>query len=335
MTDFSSMVARLEAFIGRQDPGRNSPGISAFSQLPVGFSYETYLFTLSWQDDSGPCQEDMVMRMEPEFGLIPPYDVRPQYELLSRLHGSTIPVPEVFWLEASGDVLGRPFFIMGRIPGETMFAYAQKHPESLPDLRRQLVEVIIDLHQLDWRALGLGILGVPENLHDNIENEIDRWKRELDKSMLFPYPFLDEIHRYLRNNIPDAQDIAFCHCDIQPANILVENGRISGVLDWELATLGDPLADLGWSCATIEKFFGSEWNENDYIRQYYQQRTGRRINDDHLNFWKILSFYKGITMVFTGLRAGLELPQPKANLLGLYPTNMATFPDAAARLMGF
>lgn len=335
MSTTETITARLEPFVRAHAPERADLAITAMHKLPVGFSYETYLFTLAWRDGDTRRTEDLVMRMEPEHGLIPPYDVRPQYELLKRLHGHALPVPEAYWLEASGSVLGRPFFIMERLPGETMYGYAMKHPERVPDLRRQLADVIVDLHQIDWQAMDLGVLGVPAHDRDHAEREIARWERELKDSMLAPYPLTAELFRYLKNNVPRAQRTAFCHGDIQPANLLVHEGKLSAVLDWELATLGDPLVDLGWSCATIEKYFGAAWNADDFILRHYEARTGTRVDREALRFWKVFAFVKGITMVCTGLRAGIELAEPKATLLGLYPVNMATFPDAAAKLIGF
>lgn len=335
MDSLEAVAHELAQYIRSKRPDDKDLEVTSIEMLPVGFSYETYLITVSWRGHDGMSSEDMVVRKEPAQGLIPPYDVRPQFELLKRLGGSGIPVPEVYWLEPTGTVLGRPFFIMERIYGETMFAYSTRYPQQVPSLREQMVNVIADLHELDWKSLGLGILGVPAHSRDHAEREIVRWEREFKKNELVPYPLMAELFRYLKSNVPRAERTCFCHCDVQPANILVNEGRMVALLDWELATVGDPLADLGWSCATIEKFFGPAWNEDDAIRRQYEARMRTSINDESLRFWKVFAFVKGITMVFTGLRAGIELAEPKLNLLGLYPINMGTFPDAAAKLLQF
>ena len=337
MTDSTIEVfrQRLEEHVRFRLPSRRNLSVTGIEKLPVGFSYETYLFSISWNEDDGVATEDMVIRMEPEHGLIPPYDVRPQYEILKRLHGTTIPVPKVHWLEPDGSILGRPFFVMEMVQGEVMYQHALQHPGMQAQLRQALADVIVAIHELDWQSLGLSVLGVPGTHTGHAEKEIDRWERQFKENSYTPYPLMTELFRYLKNNIPQSERTTFCHCDIQPANILVRDGRVVAVLDWELATIGDPVSDLGWSIATIERYFGSFWNENNFILGYYEEKTGSKVDEESLRFWKLMSFVKGITMVFTGLRAGIELTEPKANLLALYPVQMGNFPDGAAGLLGF
>ncbi|MCK4351186.1 MAG: phosphotransferase family protein, partial [Candidatus Krumholzibacteria bacterium] len=236
MEEAQDMRERLEAYlIKAKFPQREGLSVVEMERMPVGISYETYLFTVTWKEAQGAVSESLVIRMEPECGCVPPYDIRPQYEVLKRVYGTGIPVPKVHWLEMDSKVLGHPFFVMERIEGgDVLYNTYWTQPELREQLTRDYVSILARLHGLDWQALGLSILGVPENDRQYAEKEIARWEAMVEDNQYSPQPVVAELITWLKRNIPRAERTTLCHGDYHSRNFLTRDGRIVAVLDWEI-----------------------------------------------------------------------------------------------------
>ncbi|WP_068258617.1 phosphotransferase family protein [Janibacter limosus] len=173
------------------------------------------------------------------------HDMGREYRMIEALHPSSVPVPRPVHLAgAEGEaILGAPFFIMGFAEGEVLRERDQLAHVADPDiLARRLMQCLAELHAVDPDEVGLGDLGRPEGY---LERQIDRWLRQvgsIDSPLL---PRFDEVAASLRGDLPRTQRTRLVHGDYRLDNVVVDRGdTIVAILDWEMATRGDPLADV-------------------------------------------------------------------------------------------
>jgi len=184
--------------------------------------------------------------------------------VLSALEGSSVPHPRVLATCSDPEVIGACFFLMEPLEG---FAHSGDLPgQYASDARwraamgEELVDAAAALGAVDYVAVGLADLGKPDQWH---ERQVERWRSQLEGYAATPgydpgeLPHVDEVGRWLGDNLPTDRRIGLAHGDLQFPNVMfsLKAPKISGVLDWELVSLGDPLLDLGWIL--------SSWSEAD------------------------------------------------------------------------
>jgi aminoglycoside phosphotransferase (APT) family kinase protein len=175
------------------------------------------------------------------------HDMGREHRIIAALRDTDVPVANALGLCEDTAVNGAPFYLMDFVEGVvlTTIADAEAYPEA--SRRRaadDLVRVLGRLHAVDPDAVGLGTLGRKE---DYIARQLRRWHRQFEQSKTRELPLLDEVHARLAARIPPQRWTGIVHGDFRLGNmILGPDGELRAVLDWELATLGDTLADLGW-----------------------------------------------------------------------------------------
>jgi len=214
-----------------------------------GRSNLTYIVT-------GGASEWVVRR--PPLGQIFPgaHDVAREHRVMRALAGSPVPVPRMIALCDDDSVLGVPFYVMERVPGTVLRTREQVAAIDAGQralLGEQLVDTLAMLHEVDYHAVGLGDLGRPAGY---LERQVARWTRQYQAIKVRDLRYLDEVATVLRATLPQSGLASIVHGDYRLDNVLVEAAdpaRIAAVLDWEMTTIGDPLADL----ATLVMF----WDE--------------------------------------------------------------------------
>jgi aminoglycoside phosphotransferase (APT) family kinase protein len=175
------------------------------------------------------------------------HDMGREHRVMAALWGSEVPVPEMVALCRDPEVIGAPFYVMSFVAG-TVYRTSEQLAEVSPaDARRLsdgLVDVLAQLHAVDPPAVGLADLGRPDGF---LERQVRRWGKQLEASHSRELPELAALGRRLAEAVPVSRRVALVHGDYKLDNVVVdpaEHGRILSVLDWEMATLGDPLTDL-------------------------------------------------------------------------------------------
>lgn len=193
----------------------------------------------------------MVLRKKPGGDLLPgAHAVEREFRVLRALEATDVPVPNALVLCEDSAVLGTPFYLMERLDGR-VFSDC-----SLPELDRSqragiyhgLADAMAKLHSVDPWTVGLGDFGRPGNY---LERQVRRWTRQYRESESESIPAIDEVIDWLTGNLPDDDGrVAIAHGDFRIGNMMYHRDRpeVIGILDWELATLGHPLADLAFSC---------------------------------------------------------------------------------------
>lgn len=175
------------------------------------------------------------------------HDVAREHRIIAALADADVPVPPVVGLETDPDVTGAPFYVMDFVEGPVVrdadAALALLDEPARGRAADSLVDVLVRLHAVDPEAVGLGDLARRE---DYIARQLKRWHGQLVKGRTRDLPVLDDVHERLSSDIPVQQAVSIVHGDYRLDNLIVSTeGEVQAVLDWELCTLGDPMADLG------------------------------------------------------------------------------------------
>lgn len=200
--------------------------------------------TYSARDAAGRCY---VLRRPPLGHVLESaHDMGREYRVVHALAGSGVPVARTHGLCQDSAVNGAPFFIMDFVEG--MVPHDDEAAAHIPAVERvalstDVAEVLARLHKLDPDAVGLGDLGRKENY---IARQLKRWTQQWEATRTEPVPAMEDALRLLGERMPIQVGASIVHGDYRLGNFIVAGGRIQAVLDWELCTLGDPLADLGY-----------------------------------------------------------------------------------------
>ena len=191
-----------------------------------------------------------VLRRPPLGHVLPTaHDMVREHTVMSALAGTAVPVPTMLHLCTDADVLGQPFYVMERVEGHVCREDLPAGYADEPDQRRAvgeaLVEVLADLHAVVPGDVGLGEFGRPEGY---LDRQVRRWVKQWDATRIEGHEALDTLAQDLAAGVPMTQRHTIVHGDYRLDNTILDPttpGRIAAVLDWEMSTLGDPLADLG------------------------------------------------------------------------------------------
>jgi aminoglycoside phosphotransferase (APT) family kinase protein len=243
-------VGRLRDWFAAQLPEADDVRVEGLDRVAVGHSAETTLLTLVWREAAGEQRRDVVLRLRPPPpGLLEPYDLHRQFAILQALEPTPVRAPRVLWFEGTGDVLGREFYVMERVGG-TVYergvpAALEAAPERLARMSRSLVDSIAAMHRVELKAAGLEFLGDGRGF---LDRELDRWGGEMRRVQRGPLPALERLLSELLARQPaQCPTVTLVHGDPKPGNFAFEDDEVSAVFDWELASVGDPLADIGWA----------------------------------------------------------------------------------------
>lgn len=227
---------RLADYLGGRIPGFAGP--LDVKKFKGGQSNPTYLLTT-------PAKK-YVLRRKPPGNLLPSaHAVEREYRVMTALHGQGFPAPKTYLLCEDADVVGTPFFVMDFVEGRIFWDSAL--PEARREERRALYEALIDtiaaLHAVDVSAAGLSDYGKPANY---FARQIERWSKQYKAAETAPIAAMDALIARLPAAIPAGEETTIVHGDLRFDNVVMHptEARTLAVLDWELSTLGHPLADF-------------------------------------------------------------------------------------------
>lgn len=269
IADLSEIESKLVPWFQKNMPQAQNISVSDLRPPQGGFSTESFLFDLSWQEAGQKRSQGMVVRRLPHLPVFHDYDLRRQFLVMKRLSGTNIPVPRVQWLvEQDESILGTPFYVMDRIEGwisppdyplyHTYGAYFDASPEKRSKMWWGCLDYIVKIHKLDWGNLGLSFLGAPKGGTSTLDGLLDYTESHLNwVKGDEPQPILEAALKWLRENHYVPERITLCWGDCRMPNCLYSpDGDVVAVLDWELAYLGDPVSDLAW-------FLFLDWHHSD------------------------------------------------------------------------
>jgi aminoglycoside phosphotransferase (APT) family kinase protein len=233
-------LERLRPWFAANVEGANGGPLHA-SLISGGRSNLTYAV--------GDDAHEWVLRRPPLGHVLPTaHDMAREYTVLTALAPTDVPVPRTLAFCDDNDVNDAPFYVMELVDGailRTPAAIAKLSPEDARRCANELVDVLVAIHAVDYTAAGLSEFGRPDGY---VERQVRRWGEQWERSKTRELASIDELARRLRAALPESPPPTIVHGDYRLDNTMLapdDPGRIVAVLDWEMATLGDPLADLG------------------------------------------------------------------------------------------
>jgi aminoglycoside phosphotransferase (APT) family kinase protein len=256
----------------------------------------------------------LVLRRPPLHGVLQSaHDMGREHRIIRALGAADVPVPTTVGFEDDASVTGAPFYVMEHVDG-VVVRDAATAASTLDEAARaaaseDLVDVLVRLHEVDVDAVGLGDLAKRE---DYIGRQLKRWRGQLHQARTRELPVLDEVHDRLVAAIPDQGPATIVHGDYRLDNLILDpaTGQVRAVLDWELTTLGDPLADVGlllvyWADpgdeviplldapTTVEGFLSRR-----EVAERYAARSGRDLSQIEyyvaFGYWKLACILEGV-----------------------------------------
>ena len=301
--------AALTAFMEAEVEGFQGP--LKVQQFDGGQSNPTFMLHSATQT--------YVLRKQPPGELLPSaHQVDREYRVMDALYGSEVPVPKMYALCEDVSVIGTKFYIMeaieGRIFDRPMMEEAPL--EQRRELWKDLMRVLAALHAVDYQAVGLESYGRPGNYY---QRQVNRWTKQYTASKTVHLESMENLLSWVPDNIPDSDEVCIAHGDYRVQNIMFHptEPRVVAVLDWELSTLGHPLADLGY--VTMEynaDFYGevSMRNPNladlglpsqEELVQWYCEFSGRD-KIDNWAFYVAYNLFRSAAIVQGVYKRGLD-----------------------------
>ena len=292
-------LTKLEPYLRLHFPDK--AGGLQVQQYPSGHSNLTYSLHLG--------TKELILR-RPPFGskVKSAHDMSREFRVLSKLHSVYSPAPEVLLYCADDSVLGAPFYVMEPIHGVIL----RRDPPSGLDfpaetarrLSERFVENLIRLHRVDYAAAGLSDLGRPEGY---LERQVGGWTERYYGSKTHDHPEVDKLSAWMQQHMPSTNAVSLIHNDYKYDNVVLDSSDVTaivGVLDWEMCTIGNPLADLGTTLAywvdasDNEELQQNRWGPTAYpgsftrgeIVHYYASKMG--CDASQIAFYLTLARFK-------------------------------------------
>jgi aminoglycoside phosphotransferase (APT) family kinase protein len=258
---------------------------------------------------------EVILRRPPR-GPLPPsaHDVLREARLLRALESTPVRAPRVILTCEDSGVIGAPFYLMERVNGEVITAAMPAPLDTLEERRRvaeELIDALAELHAVDWMAAGLEGFGKPTGY---LERQLRRFTGLWEHNRTRDLPAVERVGAWLSDNLPDSPAATIVHGDYRLGNTIYAErppARLAAILDWEMATIGDPLADLGylmmfWAEAddppvgrfdlqSVTRLPGFPTRAEVIAR--YEERSGRTMREPRwyltLALWKSIVFMEG------------------------------------------
>ncbi|MBW2241889.1 MAG: phosphotransferase family protein [Deltaproteobacteria bacterium] len=327
----------------RLSDARNLEVIGLSKPAATGFSNDTLLFDLLWDEAGEARRKGYVVRIEPTGpGVFPEYDLSLQYDIMDILgKKTTIPVPAMLDIEDDASVLGAPFYVMekveGQIPPDNPPYHMEGWLKEAPEAEQQKVwwsclDTMVDIHKLDWKALGMGFLKCSSPGETHLAKQLNSLESYYEWAARgVPNPTIEPALRWLVENKPrEPVTPSILWGDSRIGNMIFRQGECAAVLDWEMAVLGDPAQDLAWwlfldrhhsEGVETPRIPGLPSHEATVAR--YEEKMGRSV--ENLAYYEIFAATHFSTMM---MRIAQQLVHsglmPEANGLAFERNNIVT-----------
>ena len=286
------------------------------SSIASGFSNETFVFDVNGENVS----ESLVLRLRPTgYQVFPEYDLKKQASIMKLLRSKGLPTPQIMFENYSDDILGSEFYVMRYVDGSAPTDNPPHHmdPEGMmgkanKDQRHSVwlgwLNNLCDFHNLNLSDEDLLSCGFKVE-DDLLGKDLAYYKEFLDWGMENePHPVCSKAYDWLISNKPKLQKVSLCWGDSRIGNVLYKNYKCSALLDWEMASLGDPLMDLAWGFAVdecnsiglgVDRLDGS-MSQSDGISIW---ETATNLSAENIDYFRVLALFKfSVIMVRVGKR---------------------------------
>lgn len=328
-------LAALSEFLNARLPGPAAP-LEAL-QFPGGHSNLTYLIRRA--------ASEYVLR-RPPMGPIPAraHDMVREAGVLRRLAPHYPPAPRVEVICDDNQVLGRPFYLMERRFGEILRRSGPTSPDAPPRIAAAFVDALAELHAIDIFECGLDQLGKPDGF---LLRQVNGWSKRWSEAQTRPLPPMERLSVWLLENLPESPRPTMVHNDYKLDNVMLaedDPGQIVAVLDWEMASVGDPLVDLGVMLAYWPEAGDPEarreaispittqpgWPSRSELLDRYHQKTGRDVSG--VAYYEVFGLFK-LAVVLEQIFRRFQTSQTADRRFAQFEQTVSGLADAAEMVM--
>lgn len=264
--------------------------------------------TIGFTARMGAQAQELILRLGDPAGLFAPYRTEPEYLALFTLAAvPDLPIPRVVLRSDDVSILGAPFIVTQRVPGDTPTPWSDsfRNESQREALGRQFSEVLGALHAFDWRATPLMAWAHGLTEKNTASLETRRWAEECGYLDAKLPPAMHHALRWLEANAPEAKQLVVVHGDYRVGNFLRQGARITAILDWELVHLGDPHEDLAW--AGLRAFAPGSTRvgglvDREEFHAHYSARSGIPVDLRTLHYYEVMMQFKSAAMLLGAAR---------------------------------
>ena len=305
---------RIGDFI-REAAGADSVRVEDKNLLSGGAIQENRALSVFIQGGDFDGGHELVLRAEAPATIAESRPLDQQFALLQAAEAAGVNVPKPLWYCGDATVAGKPFYLMQRIYGEALGIRVTRMGEQ-PEVAAELAAELAKIHSITPPSEGLSFLediqGAPAI------DAIRKYRGYLD-ALPEPHPVLEWTLRWLEINAPARDEVLLCHRDFRTGNYMVNDGKISGILDWEFAGWGDPHEDVAWFCARCWRFSAPELEAGgiaarDVFYNAYERASGRTLNRNLIHNWETMAHVRWAVIALqqtmrhrSGVEPSLEL----------------------------
>lgn len=313
--DGHQLQPRILTYLESRFPDARDHELRNVQRIAVGWSHETWLFDLVFNERGSTQTLGLCLRRDPGNALLRHLsDLEQQFRVLQCLERTALPAPKPFWFERDPEILDAPFLVMEKVKGVCPSPWGREGrafygaAAARGCLPQSFTETLATLHTLDWRAAGLEFLGVPSAGADFARREIAKWKELIAVSEHAPEPILTDLVCWLEANVPHTHRVTLVHGAYRTGNLLIEDDRVSAVLDWELQVLGDPMYDVAYVLSDLNREgtpLLSNLVDREAFFRGYESRTGFTIDEAACRYYDALYAMRSVAfwMSASGLYA--------------------------------
>lgn len=287
----------IAAFIARA-AGASDAAVTVVGRLSGGAIQDNWAIDVEIADGAMAGLHEAVLRSDAASGIAESWPRAQEFALISAAYEMGVTVPQPLWVEPSGDLIGRPFYVMRRIKGvaqgRRVLRGLEQEPEQGDVLAHRLGVELSKLHTVvPTDKLSASLSFLPEVGLDLIVQRAAHYRKALD-ALPEPHPALEYAINRMEDLAPPIARLALCHRDFRTGNYMVDGTRLTGILDFEFAGWSDPYEDLGWFCARCWRF-GANENEAGGIGSRaafyagYAEGTGRPVDDARVRYWEAVA----------------------------------------------
>ena len=294
--DHSELATVLADYIADRT-GAPHAQVDTFSKLSGGAIQDNYALSIVLEGGYQPGRQEYVVRCEAPSGVSDSLTRPQEFSVLKKAFEAGVTVPEPLWLCDDKSVIGLTFYVMSRATGTASpqkLVGADMAEVQRSKLTRQLGRELGRLHQIKPPVSSLEFLPVPTE--SAARTRIDLYRYYLS-AIGEPHPVLEWALNWLEDHQPACGPSVLCHCDFRTGNYMVDQGRLTAVLDWEFATWSDPAEDLGWLCCRSWRF-GADAREVGGIGHKadlfagYEEVTGATPDPDRVAYWEVMALVR-------------------------------------------
>jgi aminoglycoside phosphotransferase (APT) family kinase protein len=335
---------RIVKYLSEQLSGATDLRLEGIERIAVGWSHETWLFDAHWHEAGTPRQLGLCLRRDPGGTLLRHLsDLDVQFQVLRCLEPTPVPTPKAYWFESDQNVLGAPFLVMEKVPGVCPNPWGRDGRRFYEEaaargvLPLSFTDTLAALHTLDWEEAGLSFLGVPGDGNDFARREVAKWRELISVCEQPADPVMTDLLCWLDSNAPPTERLVLVHGAYRTGNFLVEDDRVSALLDWELQVIGDPMYDVAYVLSELNRE-GSELLsyvvDRDTFYSRYEAATGIEIDDEVCRYYQLL--YAMRSAAFWMSASGLYASGRSSDLrLARTAWSVPTVLERAARDLGY